>query len=62
MSAVSRAIKAVNDKILSAIPEPTADEITIEFGVSATVEKNILVARGALQGNFKVSMTWKRKP
>lgn len=36
-----------------------ADEITLEVGVSLTVEGGVIFATTATEGNFKISLTWK---
>ncbi|MCY9787719.1 hypothetical protein KIK06_27960 [Nocardiopsis sp. EMB25] len=38
----------------------TPDEITLEFGLSLSVEADIVVSSTAAEANFSVSLTWNR--
>ena len=51
------AAKAVLDKVKEARP----DEIAVKFGVKASGEANWLVAKAATEGNFEVTLTWRRE-
>lgn len=35
-----------------------AQEISVEFGVAMSIEGKAFIARGALEANFKISLTW----
>jgi hypothetical protein len=51
------AAKAVLDKVKETRP----DEIEVKFGVKASGQATWLVAKAATEGNFEVTLTWKRK-
>jgi ribosomal protein S5 len=50
------AAKAVLDRIREARP----DEVEVKFGVKVSGGANWVVARAAGEGNFEVTMTWRR--
>jgi Trypsin-co-occurring domain 1 len=40
----------------------TPEEIQVEFGLQLSAEVGVFVAGASTTGNFKVSMTWHRRP
>lgn len=43
------------------LPE-TPDQVTVEFGIKLSAEAGVIVARGATEANFVVSLEWSRSP
>jgi hypothetical protein len=37
-----------------------AETVTVEFGVKITAGAGVVIARSELEGNFKISLTWKK--
>jgi hypothetical protein len=44
---------------LRALPEPP-DEIAVEFGIKASLQAGMVVARSSADANFKVSLQWQK--
>ena len=61
--AVSRVQPAIQGLVqeLRSLAE-TPEEIQIEFGLQLSAEVGAFVAGASTSGNFKVSMTWQRRP
>ncbi|WP_206440218.1 CU044_2847 family protein [Streptomyces scabichelini] len=43
------------------LPE-TPDRVSVEFGIKLSAEAGLIVARGATEANFVVSLEWSRSP
>jgi hypothetical protein len=50
------AVRAVHQGLQAAAP----DEFTVEFGLNVGGESGLVIAKGTVEVNFTVSMTWKR--
>jgi hypothetical protein len=37
-----------------------AEQVTVEFGLKVTAGAGLIVAKAAFEGNFKVSVVWKK--
>jgi hypothetical protein len=48
--------RAVLDKVVEVGP----DEVEVKFGIKVSGEVNWYVARASTDGNFEVTLTWKR--
>jgi hypothetical protein len=61
--AVSRVQPAIQGLLheLRSLAE-TPEEIQLEFGLQLSAEVGAFVAGASTTGNFKVSMTWRRRP
>jgi len=61
--AVSRVQPAIQGLLheLRSLAE-TPEEIQVEFGLQLSAEVGAFVAGASTTGNFKVSMTWQRRP
>jgi hypothetical protein len=61
--AISRVQPAVQGLLsqLRSLAE-TPEEIQVEFGLQLSAEVGAFVAGASTTGNFKVSMTWRRRP
>ena len=46
------------DKVRT-IPQ-APDEFSVEFGLRFTVEASVVIATNSAEGNFKISLTWRR--
>ena len=46
--------------VLEKVKKAAPDEVEIKFGVKASGDVNWLVARAATEGNFEITLTWKR--
>jgi Trypsin-co-occurring domain 1 len=56
MGPVAEGAKAVLDKVREAAP----DEVEVKFAIKVTGQANWLIAKAATEGNFEVTLTWKR--
>jgi len=36
------------------------DEVTIEFGIKLTAEGNVVLSKAAVEGNYKLTLSWKK--
>jgi Trypsin-co-occurring domain 1 len=59
--AVSPAVDAAV-VVLEKVKEARPDEVEVKFGVKVTGTMNWLVAKAATEGNFEISLTWRRRP
>jgi hypothetical protein len=46
-------------KVISVLREMTPGEMTVEFGLKMGGETGVIIAKGAAEVNFKVTMSWK---
>jgi hypothetical protein len=46
-------------KIVDVLREMAPGEMTVEFGVKMGCETGVIIAKGAAEANFKVTMSWK---
>ncbi|MBO0869993.1 MAG: hypothetical protein J2P15_15650 [Micromonosporaceae bacterium] len=52
-----RAAQVVLDRVREAAP----DRVTVKFGLKVSGRVDWLVAKAATEGNFEVTLTWKRR-
>jgi hypothetical protein len=57
--AVDPAVKAARI-VLDKTKEARPDEVTVKFGIKVSGDVNWLVAKSAAEGNFEVTLAWKR--
>jgi hypothetical protein len=60
VSRVQPAIQGLLQQLRSLAETP--EEVQVEFGLQLSAEVGAFVAGASTTGNFKVSMTWKRRP
>jgi len=48
--------------VLEKVREACPDEVEVKFAVKASGTMNWLVAKAATEGNFEISLTWRRGP
>jgi Trypsin-co-occurring domain 1 len=51
-------LRTVKDKLVASAPE----HFTVEFGVKLGGETGIILAKGTVEVNLKITMTWDREP
>lgn len=56
LAAVTPALKTVTGKLRALSP----DDLTVEFGLTLTAESGVVVAKGAAEVHFTVTVGWKR--
>jgi hypothetical protein len=58
--AIGPAVEAAK-AVLEKVKETRPDEVEVKFGVKASGEASWLVAKAAAEGNFEVTLTWRRE-
>lgn len=55
-------MKPVTSAIIATLKEPinAPDEVAVEFGIKLNAEANVIISSTAVEGNFKVSLKWKK--
>lgn len=55
-------IKPVADAVLRKLRDLQPDGLEVEFGVKLSAEAGAFLASAASEANFKIKMTWERRP
>jgi hypothetical protein len=58
LSRLDAVLAALRSKVKSQLED--ADEVSVEFGMKISAELGAIVAKSNAEGNFKISVTWKR--
>jgi NTP-dependent ternary system trypsin peptidase co-occuring protein len=48
--------------VLEKVKEAAPDEVVVTFGIKVSGTANWLVAKAATEGNFEITLTWRRNP
>lgn len=56
-------VKSVSQSILNAFTgfAHAPDELNVELSIKITAEAGIIITKGSVEGNFKISLKWKKE-